>query len=160
MSYFNCQIIVYVHSMYFSQNLRKFRKTKPIFILQLLLYYFTVKYCITCIFTQASDKMLQKRLHALEQQQVLIIVLLLLLISTTFITRALFFFFFFLTRKSFTLAYYEVIKRKSSKHFFIMWSSWSLIDWIPLARVQNLRKVCNTSLLSKENTILLYALLV
>lgn len=55
-----------------------------------------------------------------------------------------------LARRSFTVPYYEVGKRKSSKYFFIMWSLWSLIDWILLARAQNLRKVCNSSIVSKE----------
>lgn len=79
---------------------------------------------------------------------IILLLLLNLLISAISMTRALFF--FFLTRMSFTVAYYEVIKRKSSKHFFIVWSLWSLIHWILLAKAQNLRKVCNSSLLSNE----------
>lgn len=38
-----------------------------------------------------------------------------------------------------------------------MWSSWSLIDWIPLARAQNLRKVCNTSLRRKHNFVICFS---
>jgi len=55
------------------------------------------------------------------------------------------------------VAYYEVIKR-SLQNISSSWSLWSLMDCILLARAQNLRKVCKSSLCSKEspNLILCY----